>query len=90
MHPTFSSDIQCITKITDSTERQDYVLNLIEKMEDANVDHEDYYDRVIDVDAQAASLTESPEAQAYLSVVILTSAAQLCQEIVELAHMLRQ
>ena len=58
MHPTFSSNIQCITKITYSTERQDYVLNMFEKMEDANVDPKDYYDRVMDVDAQAASLTE--------------------------------
>ncbi len=62
IHLTFSSDIQRITQITDSAERRDYVLNLFEKMEDANVDPEDYYDRVIDADAQAALLTESPEA----------------------------
>jgi len=41
MHPTFSSNIQGIIKITYSTERQDYVLDLFEKMEDANFDHED-------------------------------------------------
>jgi hypothetical protein len=42
MHPSFSSDINRISRISDSTERQDYVLNLFDKMEDADVDPEDY------------------------------------------------
>ena len=49
-------------------------------MGDANVDPEDYYDRVTDADAQAASLTESPEAQAYLLEVTLTDNVRLCPE----------
>jgi hypothetical protein len=56
MHPTFSLDIKRISQITDSTERQDYVLNVFEKIEDADVDPEDYYDQVIDANAQAVSL----------------------------------
>jgi hypothetical protein len=81
MHHTFSSDIKRISQITDSIERRDYVLNLFEKMEDANVDPEDYYDQVTDVDAQAVSLAESPEAHAYLSEVTLTDGVHVFQEI---------
>jgi hypothetical protein len=81
MHPTFSSDIKRISQITDSTERHYYVLNMFEKMEDANVDPEDYYDQVTDVDAHAISLTKSPEAQVYLSEVAPTNVVQVCQEI---------
>ena len=80
-HPTFSSYIQRISQILDSTERQDYVLNLFEKMENADVDPKDYYDQVTDVDAQAHALRESPEVQAYLSEVPLTDVVQVCQEI---------
>ena len=50
-------------------------------MEDANVDPEDYYDQMTDVDAQAVSLAESPEAHAYLSEVTLTDRVKVCQEI---------
>ena len=49
-------------------------------MDDANVDPEEYCDRVTDADAQAASLTESPEAQAYLSEVTLIDSVRLCPE----------
>ena len=72
MHPTFSSDIKRISQIPYSTERQDYVLNLFEKMENGDVDPEDYYDQVTDDDAQAQTLRELPEVQAYLSEVTLT------------------
>ena len=82
MHPTFSSTIKRISQITNSIERQDYVLNLFDKMEDADVDPEDYYDQVTDDDAQAASLRDSPEARAYLSEVTLIDVVHVCQEIV--------
>jgi hypothetical protein len=59
MHPSFSSDINRISQNSDSTKRHDYVLNLFDKMEDVDVDLEDYYDQVTDADAPAASLTES-------------------------------
>ncbi len=49
-------------------------------MGDANVDPEDYYDRVTDADAQAASLTKTTEAQAYMSEVTLADSVRLCPE----------
>jgi len=82
MHSTFSPDINRISQITYSTERQDYVLNMFDQMEDVDVDLEDYYDLVTNDDAQAASLTDSPEAHAYLSEVSITHVVQVCPEII--------
>jgi hypothetical protein len=82
MHPTFSLDIKRISQIPDSTERQDYVLNFFEKMENADVDPKDYYEQVTDANAQAQALRESPEVQACLSEVTLTDDVVVCQEIV--------
>ena len=69
--PTFSSDIQRIHKIKDFNERKDYALNSFDKMEDADMESEDYYDVMTYDDAHANSLVESPETQAYLSKVNL-------------------
>ncbi len=63
---TLSSYIHRINQITYSGERQDYVLNLFDKMNDVDMDPEDYYDIMTDVDAHGDSLVESPESQAYL------------------------
>jgi hypothetical protein len=53
---TFYSDIHRITQITDSIERQDYVLNLFDKMDDADIDPKDYYGMTTNADAHADSL----------------------------------
>ena len=80
---TFSSDIHRITQITYSTERQDYVLNLFDKLDDADIDHEDDYGMMTYADAHTDSLVESPEPQAYFSRVTVTDDVTLSQEIVE-------
>jgi hypothetical protein len=50
-------------------------------MEDANVDPENYYNKVTNDDAQAASLKELPEAEAYMSEVTLKDSVHVCPEI---------
>jgi hypothetical protein len=52
-------------------------------MDEADIDPEDYYDVMADVDAQANSLIESPEPQAYLSEVTLVDDALCNQEIIK-------
>ena len=57
---TLSSDIHRISQILDSIERQNYVLNLFDKMDDVDLDPEDYYGMMIEADAHADSLADSP------------------------------
>jgi hypothetical protein len=67
--PTYSSDICRIKQIHDSSDQNDYIQNLFEEMDDARVNHEDYYHIMVDVDAHANSLVESLKPHAYLSEV---------------------
>ena len=53
--PTFSSHIHRINHTTNYVERQDYVLNLFDKMDDAEMVPEEYYDMIKDADAQTYS-----------------------------------
>ena len=69
---TFSSDIHHINHITYYIEWQDYVLTLFLNIDDADVDLEDYYDVMINLDARADSLVEYPKPRAYLLKVTLT------------------
>ena len=80
---TFSLDIHHISQIPDYIERQNYVLNLFDKMNDADIDLEDYYGMMTTADAYANSLVDSPEPQPYLSQVNVTDDVTLSQEIVE-------
>jgi hypothetical protein len=81
---TCASYIHCITPIPDSIERQDYVLNLFHKVDDADIDLEDYCGIMAEADAHHAdSFVDSPEPQAYFSEVNITDDITLSHEIVE-------
>jgi hypothetical protein len=80
---TFSSDIHQIPQITDYVDQHDYVLNILEIIDDADINHEDYYDVMADVDAQANSLIESTQPQVYLSEVTLVDDASPSPKIIE-------
>jgi hypothetical protein len=80
---TFSSDIHRISQISDSNERQYYVLNLFDKMDDVDMDLEDFDVIMTNVDAHADSLVDSPESQAYLSQITVADDVKLSQEVAE-------
>jgi len=80
---TFTSDIHRISQILDSIERQNYVLNLFDKMDDVDIEPEDYYGVITCADAHADSLVNSPDPQAYLSQVNIIVDAMSSQEMVE-------
>jgi len=80
---TSSFDIHRINQVTDYVEHQDYVLNLFDRMGDADIDPEEYYGMITYADAHADSLVDSPEPQAYFSQVTVTDDVTLRQEIVK-------
>ena len=80
---TSSSDIHRINQITYFIEQHDYVLDLFDKMDDAYMDPADYLVVIIYVDAHTNSLVESPEPQAYMSIVTIIDDVSSGQEIIE-------
>jgi len=56
---------------------------MFDKMDDANVDHEDSYGMMTNVDAHAYSLVKCPEPHTYLTQVIVTRDVTSSQEIIE-------
>jgi hypothetical protein len=76
---TFSSEIHGTNQITNSIERQDYALNLFDKMDDVDMGFGNLYGIKTNADAHADSLVESLESQAYLSQVSVTNNITLSQ-----------
>jgi len=78
-----SSSICHIRGIQNTDERHDYVLNLFDKLDDAELDPEDLHDKFADAGDHAVSLNISLEPQTFFPHADVVESITLSHEIVE-------